>query len=115
MKVKRGKVHVHLGMTLDFTEPGKVKVDVSDMVKKMVEDFSVKSTKIDKTPAAEHSFVVDPNSPKLDEEQKQEFHTVTAKGLFVCKRARPDVQTAIAFLSTRVKEPDQDDWKNCNG
>ena len=57
VKVKRGKAHAHLGMTLDFTEPGKVKVDVSEMVKKMVEDFSVKSTKIDKTPAAEHSFV----------------------------------------------------------
>ena len=27
------------------------------------------------------------------------------------KRARLDVQTAMAFLSTRVKEPDQDDWK----
>ena len=40
-----------------------------------------------------------------------DFHTFTAKGLFVCKRGRPDVQTAIAFLTTQVKEPDEDDWK----
>ena len=40
-----------------------------------------------------------------------DFHTFKAKGLFVCKRGRPDIQTAIAFLVTRVKEPDQDDWK----
>ena len=31
--------------------------------------------------------------------------------LFLCKRARPDIQTAVAFLTTRVKGPDEDDWK----
>ena len=31
--------------------------------------------------------------------------------LYLCKRARPDMQTAIAFLCTRVKQPDVDDWK----
>ena len=30
---------------------------------------------------------------------------------FLCKRARPDIQTAIAFLCTRVKCPDEDDYK----
>ena len=34
-----------------------------------------------------------------------------AKLLFAAKRARPDLQTAIAFLCTRVKSPDLDDWK----
>ena len=27
------------------------------------------------------------------------------------KRARPDVSTAIAFLTTRVRAPDIDDWR----
>eukprot|EP00957_Ditylum_brightwellii_P196841 14997558-Ditylum_brightwellii.AAC.1 len=39
------------------------------------------------------------------------FHTNTAKLLFLCKRARQDIQTAVAFLTTRVKQPDEDDWK----
>ena len=34
-----------------------------------------------------------------------------AKALFLCKRARPDIQTAVAFLTTRVKNADMDDWK----
>jgi hypothetical protein len=43
--------------------------------------------------------------------EKQElFHTFVAKGLFACKRARPDIQPAIAFLCTRVKEPTESDW-----
>ena len=34
-----------------------------------------------------------------------------AKLLFLCKRAQPDIQTAVAFLSTCVKQPDCDDYK----
>jgi hypothetical protein len=38
------------------------------------------------------------------------MHTMAAKGLFLCKRARPDIQPTIAVLCTRVKEPNQSDW-----
>ncbi len=34
-----------------------------------------------------------------------------AKTLYVSKRARPDVSTAISFLTTRVRAPDIDDWR----
>jgi hypothetical protein len=34
-----------------------------------------------------------------------------AKTLFICKRARPDLQTAVDFLSRRVKSCDEDDYK----
>ena len=34
-----------------------------------------------------------------------------AQLLFAAKRARPDIQTSIAFLCTRVQKPDEDDWK----
>ena len=33
------------------------------------------------------------------------------KSLFLCKRGRPDIQTALAFLCNRVREPDEDDYK----
>jgi len=33
-----------------------------------------------------------------------------AQLLFVTMRCRRDIQTAVAFLTTRVKEPDEDDW-----
>ena len=38
------------------------------------------------------------------------FHTFAAKALFVCNRARQDMQPAIAFLTTRVREPTDSDW-----
>jgi len=34
-----------------------------------------------------------------------------AKTLYATKRARPDTSTAIAYLTTRVRGPDTDDWK----
>ena len=47
----------------------------------------------------------------LSEEHADLFHHMTAKLLFLCKRSRPDIQTAVAFLCTRVKCPDIDDYK----
>ena len=34
-----------------------------------------------------------------------------AKLLYLCKRTRQDIQTAVAFLCTRVRDPDTDDYK----
>jgi hypothetical protein len=47
----------------------------------------------------------------LDEETATMFHHNKAKLLFLCKCARPDIQTAIALLCTRVKGPGNDDYK----
>ena len=30
--------------------------------------------------------------------------------MFLCKQARPDIETLVSFLTTRVKQPDKDDW-----
>eukprot|EP00804_Cyclotella_cryptica_P030535 CCRYP_020167-RA/>CCRYP_020167-RA protein AED:0.47 eAED:0.47 QI:0/-1/0/1/-1/0/1/0/307 len=40
-----------------------------------------------------------------------QFHRTTAQLLFLSTRARKDIQTAVSFLTTRVKRPDEDDWK----
>ena len=48
---------------------------------------------------------------KLREKGAQEFHTIVAKLLFLCKQARPDILTGVDFLKTRVGEPDEDDDK----
>jgi hypothetical protein len=38
-----------------------------------------------------------------------------AKGLLACKRARPDIHPTIAVLvCTRVKKPNEDDWRKLN-
>ena len=39
------------------------------------------------------------------------FHHNVAKLLFLCKQARPNIQTAMAFLTTCMMAPDEDDYK----
>ena len=39
------------------------------------------------------------------------FHSITAKLLYIMKRARPDIETTVAYLCTRVSKSNEDDWK----
>ena len=49
---------------------------------------------------------------KISTERSVEFHHLLKKILFATKRARPDTCTTIPFLTTRVREPDNDEWAN---
>jgi len=48
-------------------------------------------------------------SSKLPPKEAESFHAFVAKALFLGKRVRPNIQLAVATLSTRVKDPNQDD------
>jgi hypothetical protein len=61
--------------------------------------------------APDDLFIVDKDAEKLSKESSVAFHHLVAKTLYVSKCARPDVSTAIAFLTTRVKAPDINDWR----
>ena len=62
------------------------------------------------SPATEKLFQVDDDAKPLNKVKAEEFHTIVAKGLFACKRTRPDILPAIAFLCTRVENPTDEDW-----
>ena len=63
------------------------------------------------SPAPNHLFQVDEQCEKLDKDKKEEFHMIMTKHIFLYKRTRPDIHTSVAFLTTRVTQLDQDDWK----
>ena len=112
VKATRGPVHDYLGMTFDFSQKGKVIVDMIDYITAMVNDFptKLKPTDVAPTPAAEDLFA-EGKGDKLQKETAENYHTFVAKALFACKRARPDIHTATAALCTRVKSPIEDDDK----
>jgi len=111
LTVNRGKIHEYLGMTIDFSVPGKVKFKMNDYVENLIEEAPDDMRGTASTPAANYLFNVNEKAVKLDSEKSDKYHQLTAKLLYLGKRARPDIQTAVAFLCTRVKEPDADDWK----
>ena len=99
-------------MQLDFSIAGQVKITMFDYIQEMLEYFHKfdPNKKFSRKPAADHLFKVRDEQPKLVEQKAQVFHTFTAKALIATKRARPDIHTSVAFLTTRVICPDEDDW-----
>ena len=99
-------------MTFDFGKKGKVKINMIKNVKRMVKDFKLKY-KMDGTTdnAASPDLFKIGCGELLDKEQKEDFHTFVAKGLFCGKRVKPDIQLPIGVLITRVHEPNKDDWQ----
>ena len=99
-------------MIIDYSTPGKVKIGMVDYIDNMLAELPEDMSGESATPASNHLFQVNARgADKLTTEKAILFHHNAAKLLFLCKRARPDVQTATAFLCTRVKAPDVDDYK----
>ena len=112
LSITRGRIHEYLGMTLDFSCNGKVTVRMEEFVKGILDEAPEDMMGTTRTPAANHLFDVNTTNPTLlPPAEARKFHHLVAKLLFLCKRSRPDVHTAVSFLCTRVKGPDIDDYK----
>ena len=110
----KGKVHEYLSMTIDYSMDGKIMFIMDRYVMEILDEVPAcaEFDRIAATPAAEHLFDVNTDDPELlDEETSQYFHTTMAKMLFLCKRARPDIQEPVTFLTTRVRAPDKDNYR----
>ena len=108
MSQTRGDKHDFLGMEIKFKE-GKVTISMKKHILKAIDTFEEKITRNALTPAKNNLFET-ADTKKIDEKRADNFHSVTASLLFISRRCRLDIQTAIAFLCTRVDKPDEDDW-----
>ena len=114
MTVQRGKKLKYLGMNLDFSTPGICKITMPEYIAEILQAWQSvapeeKGTKDSATP--KDLFAIDEKCEKLHSGQKEKFHRIVAKILFATKRARPDTGTAMSYLTTRVREPDRNDWR----
>ena len=110
-----GDVHEYLGMTIDFSRPGEVSFIMKDYVTDLIgEKPKSMDGRVATTPAASHLYQINEDADKIDDKDAEIFHHLTAKLLYLAKRSRPDILTAVSFLCTRVKSPDCDDWKKLN-
>ena len=102
-------------MTFDYSEKHKVAITMFDYVKLILSridpsDKDMNGTSV--TPATANLFCDhDVDSELLNEEEADEFHAHVARLLFLCKRSRPDIQTPVAYLCTRVQSPNIHDKK----
>jgi hypothetical protein len=97
-------------MTLDCSEDGTVKINMREYLRKILGKMPESMDGTAKSPAAEHLFQIQDNIELLDESDRKFFHATVANLLFLCKHGRPDIQTATAFLCTRVQQPIKHDY-----
>ena len=114
MVVSRGKIHKYVGMALDYSVCGQVKISMSEYVNEIMAAFDKAEPKgggTKSSAAPDNLFTVNEDCEKISQEKVVQSHNIVAKTLYATKRARLDTCTAIAFLMTRVRERDTDDWK----
>jgi hypothetical protein len=81
----RGKIHDYLGMTIDFSDDGKVKFSMINYVENMLNCLPDDMEGEAVSPASQFLFDVNKTAENLDDETADLFHHNTAKLLFLCK------------------------------
>jgi hypothetical protein len=107
-----GRKHEYLGVEMEFNEDSTLDVSMFKYLQDVIDNFVEVIRGQAATPVAAHLFEVrdKKEARPLKEEQALAFHHTVAQLLFMATRARQDIQTAVAFLTTMVKNPDEDDW-----
>ncbi len=103
-------MHDYLGMTFGYSFDKKVRINLWDYIKNVIQEFPEEITGVCATPASDYLFKVWEDGTKLNEELAEVFHHTVYQLLFAATRARRDIQTVVSFLTKQVKDPDKDDW-----
>ena len=105
-----GKRHDYLGMILDFTTPGALEIDMSDYIQVILQDTPANLRGTSMVPAAKHLITTRPDAPKISPQEQELLHHLTMQLMYLSQHGRPDIRTAVAFLSSHVSNPNQEDY-----
>ena len=103
-------MHEYLVMKIDYCKKGKVKIDMTDYLKKILDDFPDKYQGEAITPAANHLFEVNGTERNLSKMYAQAFHTIRGyiPKVFYFKNPyplNPEKSDLFYFLLIRTKRP----------
>jgi hypothetical protein len=112
LSMHTGRNHDYLGMDMEFRKDGTLGVSMIMYLKNVIAEFPEMIMGKAATLAADHLFKIrgEKETKPLEEERALVFYHTVAELLFMVTRARRDIQTTVAFLTTWVKTPDEDDW-----
>jgi hypothetical protein len=107
-----GNKHEYLGMDMEFNQDGTLDMSVIKYLENVIDEFPELIQGKAAMPESDHLLQIrdDKEAKPLGEEQALAVHHTVAQLLFMATGARRDIQTVVAFLTTRVKSSDEDDW-----
>ena len=92
-------------MMIDYRKQGKTQI-TSEILDEAPKDFNGTVA----THSENHPFEVNKKRKKLYKNEKEIFHHLVEKSIFLTSHARHNIQTTVVFLCMRVKSPYQDGW-----
>jgi len=109
--INRGSNHSYLSMNIVVDEKG-IHLDMRAYIEKCLDgkDINTRST----SPAGDDLFIIDEAKTLLDEVELKDFHSDVAKLLYLAKRTRGQILTAVSFLAGRVSCATSDDQRKLN-
>ena len=107
---KTGNNHTFHGMDIEFICGKKVTVSTPHHVDEDIEDFGETLKRNLEKSTTLQLFTITSEAKELEDEKKERYHSITAKILWIMKRSRPNLETAVSFLCTRVQCPTKEDW-----
>jgi hypothetical protein len=99
--VEQGPMLSYLGVEYDFSERNIVTLSMSGYINELLSEYEVQGYAV--SPATDDLFKSNEDDERLDKEQSEIFHSRVSKLLYLAKRVRPDILTAVAYLSTTVQ------------
>ena len=113
IKSSDGNVLSYLGMQIKWGQSPnhEISVDTCYYLETVLQEYEVSGTAT--SPAGNNMFNVVENG-FLSDSERRNFHTIVAKLLYIANRTRPDIMLAISYLTTRVRNPTQDDFVKLN-
>ena len=73
--------------------------------------MKISKSDTDLTPDGNNTFEKG-NSKRLSKKENEKLHTSVERGIFLTKRAIPDIHQTVVVMSTRVKEPNDTGCNN---
>ena len=105
--VHMGTVHNYLGMVFDYESAGKVILSMPHHTKRIVLDSEITGTA--PTPADSDLFNIQDDSPQLEAEEKEWFHSFVHRIMYLANKINYECLVACAFLSSRTQAPTEQD------
>ena len=114
LTITRGNKHRFLGMNITINQDKSIEIEMKDQLQEAIDMFTLHEGSEVKeevtSPARRHLREVDEKCAPLGQVKREAFHSIVAKLLWIMKRSRPDLETAVSYLCTRVSKSDEDDW-----
>lgn len=106
-----GSKHSYLSMNMT-KEDDHWRIDMHNFISKCIDGKNCSTGAT--SPALDDLFEISEDSATLDDDAKKLFHTDVARLLYLAKRARMDILTAVSHLCSRVRDPTEEDQKKLN-